>query len=239
MLSVTEVLWKIFPYNNEFFLKSLSKKWMDQKRITWKLMRGWIADIAWYINYDRLMNNLTSFWSNIHLYAYMLWTWLWKLELPKFYCDYLSWLNNFFRRYNVRTILWEHYIRTDKYCWTFDALISMTLPWASSPVNVLIDYKTWKYYKDFYWIENRILKKDGSPYFDKWSLQKVRLQLSLYRDWLRFDDKYKDIKVDHLWVVRITKKWTFFELLDYDITEYTNWLANPSKTATSKTVWRI
>jgi len=239
MLSVTEILWKIYPYNNEFFLGSLSKEWIDKKRSKHQLIKWWIADKGWSINYDNLMDHLTAFWSSIHLYAYMKWTWLWDLVLPKSYLPYTAWLDNFFRRYQVKTIVWEHYIKTEKYHWTFDALVSMIIPWNTKPINVLIDFKTWKYYKDFYWIENIILRRDWTPYFNKWSIEKVRLQLSLYKDWWDLDKKSKDNKVDKLWVVRVTKKWTFLSLFDYDITEYKDWLANPNRTSLNKKVWRI
>ena len=232
MKSVTQLLWQIFVYDNKFFLQSLSKGWIKKKKIKWEIVKWWIADRAGYINYQRLMDTLTSFWSSIHLYAYWKWTWLWRLELPDFYQPYTVWLDRFFDRYKVRTIAWEKLVRTDEYSGTFDALLELTLPWAAKPVIVLADYKTWKYYKDFYWIENRVIKKDWTPYWEAWSLKKVRLQSSMYKDWYDNCELAKKYPVDHLAVIRITRLWTYMQLLDYDITEYTryknklNWITN-------------
>jgi len=239
MRSVTEILWKIFPYDNRFFLKSLSKEWIKKKKAKWEIIKWSVADKAWYINYDNLMNTLTSFGSMIHLYAYMKWTWIWHLELPISYERYTRWVDNFFKRYKATTITWEHYVKTDEYQWTFDALINLTLPWASKSINVLIDFKTWKYYKDLYWLENRIIKKDWTPYWDAGSLKKVRLQTSLYKDWYDNDPMSKEYPIDKLWVLRITKLWSYLELFDYDISEYTKWKSQPENSLLKKTLWRI
>lgn len=239
MRSVTEILWSIFPYDNTFFLKSLSKEGIKKKKAKWEIVPWSIADKAWYINYDRLMNTLTSFWSMVHLYAYMKWTWLWTLYLPHHYQRYTKWLDNFFRRYDVTTITWEHYVRTDEYQWTFDAVLRLKMPWSDKYINVLTDFKTWKYYKDYYGIENRVIRSDWTPYWDQWSLKKVRLQLSLYKDWYDNDPLSKEYPIDHLWVVWITKLWTYFQLLDYDISEYLKWKSQPENSLVKKKVWRV
>ena len=242
MKSVTEIVWQIFKYDNRYFLQSLTREWISKKKNKWDILKWSIAEKAKYLDYDNIMNTLTSFWSLVHLYWYCKWKWLSDLILPKQYDPYIKWLDNFFKRYDVKTIVWEYYIKNEKewYQWTFDAVVRMKLPWSTKYVNVLVDYKTWKYYKDFYWIKNTVLKKDGTPYFDNWSLTKVRLQLSLYKDWYDCDEISKEYPIDHLWVIRITKHWSFFQLLDYDISEYIEWKENPEKEFISKkTIWRI
>lgn len=241
MLSVTEVLSNIFPYNNKFFLQSLSKEWMRKKKARWELVVWGIADKAGYINYDNLMDNLTNFWSMMHLYAYTKWAWLNVLSLPDNYWPYVKWLDDFFKRYKVSTIVGEHLVRTEDYSGTFDALLKLTLPWTDKEIIVLADFKTWKYYKDFYGIENRILKRNWTPYWEEWSLKKVWVQASMYELWFMNDPLYKKYPVDKLAVIRITKMGTFFKILPRNLQpylDYKEWKTE-DKAAKLKQVGRI
>ena len=235
--SVTDIISQIFHYDNTFFLKSLSKEWIKRKKSKWEIIHWWIADKAWYINYNNLMSTLTWFWSMIHLYAYSKWTWLNEIFLPENYQPYIYWLNNFFNRYKVETLLWEHLVSCDEFSWTFDWLLKLKIPWTDNYVNVLVDFKTWKYYKDFYWIENRILKKTWEPYWDEWSLKKVSVQLSMYK--YAYNKSNPKYNIDHIAVIRVTKLWTFFKILDDSIKVYLDWKESTFNWLKQKKIWRI
>lgn len=217
--SVTQILGNIYPFDQDAlsaFQFALSKEWIDNKRAKNDIKEWSIADKSMWLRYDDVMKNLTTLWTIIHSVAFDLWT-LWFCNNFKntIYEPYVNSVIKFFSETEAKTIAWEIFIETDDYYWISDWLLLIN--WKIK----LIDYKTWWAYKWLYWIANKILKKDWTPYSRTKDIEKTSLQLSMYEEWLK--DKYK---IDWLLIVWFTEQGYFiFEWIS-DLSKYIDWKKN-------------
>ena len=214
--SVTQILWEIFPFDQDMktmFMDSLAEEWINKKRSKGMITSGSISDLAWGLRYDDVMKMLTTLWTIVHSSAFDLWTlgfcntFEWTIYEPFVVSVY-----NFFKETWATTVAWEVFIETDDYYWVSDWILKIN--WQ----NILVDYKTWTAYKSLYWIENKILKKDWTPYAKTNDVKKVSLQTSMYKQWLI--SKYEIHWMKAIW---FTEQWYFMFDLEDDLTIFEEW----------------
>lgn len=224
--SVTQILWEIYPFDNwdpqfnpkQMFIDSLWKEWLRNKRDKLQLIEWWIANKCESLDYDNLMKMLTTLWTITHAAAFDLWT-IWFCATYKWtiYEPYVASVIKFFQDTWAKMVQWEIFIQTDYYYWVSDWIIKV---WNE---YWLIDWKTWWAYKYIYWIENKILNKKGEPYSRTKDIEKVSLQLSMYKNWLR------QYIIDKLKVIWITELWYFiFDCTD-DLTKFNEYINNKKR----------
>jgi len=219
--SVTQIIWEIYPFDNwdplynpkQMFIDSLNAEWIRNKREKNQLIKWGIAEKCESLDYDRLMKMLTTLGTITHAAAFDLWT-LWFCHNYKWtiYEPYIASVTKFFEDTGAQMVQWEIFIQTEYYYWVSDWIVKV---WDE---YWLIDWKTWGAYKYIYWIESKILNKKGEPYSKAKEVEKVSLQLSMYKKWLsRF-------KIDKLKVVWITELGYFiFDCVD-DLTKFNDYI---------------
>lgn len=229
--SVTQILWQIFPFDQDMqtmFMNAIWQEWIDKKRSKGEITSWSIADQAWALRYNDVMKMLTTLWTIVHSSAFDLWTlWFCNDFKDTLYEPYINSVNQFFKDTWATTVAWEVFIETEDYYWISDWILN--IHWR----NILVDFKTWTAYKYLYWIANKILKKDGTPYSKTDDIKKVSLQLSMYKPGLI--DKYK---IDWMMVIWFTEQWYFtFDCVD-DLTLYNEWRKNKLSTNKQIKIWK-
>lgn len=119
----------------------------------------------------------------------------------------MSGLHKFFLEHEARGVAAETYITTPEYHGISDGIYSLLIN--GKRQNVLLDFKTWGAYKYLYGIKQKILGKNNMPSIDKEKLEKVSLQLSMYRRGYDLHEAYKDIPIHAYAVVWVTHIGTF------------------------------
>lgn len=228
-LSVTQIVWKIYPTNPDMFTNALSQESLDKKREKWELIIWGIADCAGELRKDDVMKTLNQFGTTIHTQAqslgilgYMAGDW-WDNPYTKS-------LVRFFNDYEVNLISSEIFMETDEYCGTADAIVELTIN--GTRRIYLLDWKTWWAYKYIYGIRHDIAKKNGEPYAQTQNLKKAQLQLSMYRNGL-------NQLVDDMAVVWITSVWYFFFPLTYDMSPYQKWKEQILLESNILNIWKL
>ena len=211
--SVTQIVAEIFPTDPLMFQQALSAEGLARKREKLELLPGWIAEQVTHLNAADVMFLLSSFGSIIHSIAFDrgLLGIQYKNHAPILQ-RHVSSLERFFQETWAKLIMWETTVETDDYTGTCDWVLQWN--WK----NYLIDWKTWTAYKYIYWIKNAILKKNWEPYSRKQDVDKVSLQLSLYREPLE-----KRIRIDWMLVLWITEQWVFYWTCEYNLDLFYEW----------------
>ena len=229
-LSVTQIVWKIYPTNPDMFTNALSRESLDKKREKGELIEWGIADRAGELRKDDVMKTLNQFGTTIHtqaqtlgLIGYIEWN---GLDDP-----YMKSLTKFFNDYKVNLLSSEIFIETDEYCGTADAIVELTTK-AGTRRKYLLDWKTWWAYKYIYGIHHDIVKKNGEPYAQTQNLKKAQLQLSMYRNGL-------NELVDDMAVVWITSVGYFFFPLEYNLKPYIEWREQILLESNIWTIWQL
>lgn len=218
-LSVTQILWRIFPFDNKYFLLSLSKAWIDKKRVTGMIKQWWIADVAGELDYDNLMWMLSQFGTIIHQAAYDLWT-IWFTSLKKWtICEkHIKSLIDYFESNKVKALKGEIYIECEEFRW-----ISDWLYWINWRLW-LLDFKTFGAYKYIYWIEDTIeYDKQWKVKLAKHDAEKVPVQLWMYDYWLQSNPLLDWLSIQHYWVLWITENGCFLIEVQPNIKPYLDW----------------
>lgn len=211
--SVTQIVAEIFPTDPLMFQQALSAEGLSKKREKGELDPNGIAGQAWFLNSEDVMFMLSSFWSIIHNIAFD--RGLLGIQYDQkqnILYRHIIWLERFFQETWARLIMWEKTVETDDYTGTCD----WVLQWNGK--NYLIDWKTWTAYKYIYGIKNSILKKNGEPYSRKPDIDKVSLQLSMYREPLE-----KIIHIDWMLVIWVTEQWVFYWTCEYNLDLFYDW----------------
>lgn len=220
--SVTQIIWEIYPFDNTFFLKSLWPEGMDKKKVKWELVAWGTADRNGFLDYDRVMDVLSSFGTVIHQCAFdygtlgfaptMEWT---------IYEAHLRWLYEFFEQYQVRAVAAEVFVDTPEYCGISDWVFSLLFNWVRK--NILLDWKTYGAYKYIYGIQQEFFTKKGEVAWRKDDFKKLSIQLALYERGFSYDNELKDLQIDGYAVVWITQEGTFMHEIVPNIQPFLVW----------------
>lgn len=225
-LSVTQVLWQIYPFDNKYFLQSLSEEWISKKRNAWMLVPGWIADLSPSLDYKNLMWMLSQFGTIIHQAAYDLGTLGFTSLKTGTVCEnHVKQLVDWFEKNNVRAIKWELFIDCPDYCGISDWLYLINWQvW-------LIDFKTFWAYKYIYWIRDTVeFDKHWNAKLAKHDAEKVPVQLAMYDNWLKYHEVYSSIKVQKYWVLWITENGCYLVELQPNLQPFLDWKESKNKT---------
>ncbi len=225
-------MWQIYPFDNQFFLKALSQEGMMKKKEKGDLVEGWIADRNGGLEYARVMDMLSMFWTIVHQAAFDLWTIGFAPKMAgSIYENHLSSLYEFFDTYEAKAVAAEAFIDTPEYCWISDGVYSLKINWERK--NVLLDWKTYGAYKYMYGINQEVRKKDGTPNWRKDDFKKLSLQLAMYSRWFEHTELWKNVRIDSHAVVWVTHEWTFMENVVPNIEPFEEWRRKKSSTSLS------